>query len=70
MSLRDKIKILISITPCIISRDVHDSTVQKKNILKILMSYIWLVKFAFARKGLSDYLPVGHMEAIIWSNPV
>ncbi len=34
------------------------------------MSYIWLVKFAFARKGLSDYLPVGHMEAIIWSNPV
>lgn len=68
MSLRDKIRILISIILCIISRDVHDST--NSNILKILMSYIWLVKFAFVRKGLSDYLPIGHMEAIIWSNPV
>lgn len=44
--------------------------VQKNNILKILMSYIWLAKFAFVRKGLSDYLPIGHMEAIIWSNPL
>lgn len=66
MSLKHTTKIAISIIIRIIPRDVLD---RKKTLISPKTVELHLASMSKERIKLRDYLPIGHMEAIIWSNP-